>query len=69
MSGEFPSAERRSDRDHSRPTRGDPSPGRRRTDYDPRTTITRKVVVITVVVVDALYLAGEALLYGQNVCP
>lgn len=43
--------------------------GRRRDDYDPRTTITTKLVVVTVVIVDALYLAGEALLFGQNFCP
>jgi len=60
-------AERRGRRDRSRPSRG--SPGRRSTDFDPRTTVTKKVIVITVVVVDALYLAGEALLYGHNVCP
>lgn len=69
MSEQFPGAERRSDRVHSRPVRGDPSPGRRRSDFDPRTTITRKMIVVTVVLVDALYLAGEALLFGQDVCP
>lgn len=44
-------------------------PGRRKHDNDPRTTISKKMVVLTVFIVDALYLAGEALLYGQNVCP
>lgn len=61
--------ENRRHRVPSRATRGDPSPGRRRTDHDPRTTITAKLIVATVFVVDALYLAGEALLYGHNVCP
>jgi len=53
----------------ARASRADPSPGRRRSDHDPRTTITKRVMVITVVLVDALYLAGEAILSGQNICP
>lgn len=55
-------------RDRSRPSRGSPSPGRRRTDFDPRATISRKLIVITVLVADALYLAGEALLFGEQFC-
>lgn len=53
-------------RDPSRVSRG--SPGRRTDDYDPRVTISRKAIVITVVIVDAVYLAGEALLAGQSYC-
>lgn len=68
MSGSVGRPERDDRRVRSR-NRGDPSPGRRRSDYDPRATISRKLVIITVVVVDALYLAGDALLLGQNVCP
>lgn len=60
MSG-YHDAERRR-RNHSRPTRGDPSPGRRRSDYDPRTTISRKMLVLAVFAIEALYLAGEAIL-------
>lgn len=52
-----------------RPSRRQPAPGRRSTDWDPRTTITRKMVVITIILVDAFYLAGETLIYGNNVCP
>lgn len=57
-------------RRHGLPRRsgGYPSPGRRSTDYDTRTTLTKKVIVVTVVVVDALYLVGEALLFGQSNC-
>jgi hypothetical protein len=54
-------------RDPSRPSRG--TSGRRVTDYDARTTLTKRVIVVIVVVVDALYLAGEALLAGQSYCP
>jgi hypothetical protein len=53
----------------SRSARGRPTPGRRRTDYDPRATISRKLVVLTVVIANALYLAGEALLFSGTVCP
>lgn len=53
-------------RDPARPPRG--SLGRRRDDYSMRTTITRKVVVVTVVLANALFLAGEALLFGQPSC-
>lgn len=69
MSEQYGDVERRSPDVHSRPTRGDPSPGRRSGDRDPRTTITKKVIVVTVVLVDALYLAGEAILFGRDVCP
>lgn len=43
--------------------------GRRATDMSTEHIITKKLVVITVVLVDALYLAGDALLNGTNVCP
>lgn len=52
----------------SRPNRGSPSPGRRRSDHDPRATISRKLVVVTVVLANALYLAGEVLIFGEAVC-
>lgn len=52
-----------------RPARASPNTGRRSSDYDPRTTLTRKVVVFTVVVVQAVYLAGEATIFGPNYCP
>jgi hypothetical protein len=61
-------SERRHRFEYSRPARVQPSPGRRRSDHDPRTTVTKKVIVITVILVDALYLAGEALLFNGNVC-
>lgn len=61
--------DRRNGQVFKRPIRGSNSPGRRRTDQDPRTTITRKMMVFTIVLVDALYLAGDAVLFGQNVCP
>lgn len=58
-------------RDRSR-NRGDPSPGRRRTDYDPRTTVTpgllAKLIAAIVFLINTLYLAGEVLIYGQT-CP
>lgn len=31
--------------------------------------ITKKLVVATVVLVNALFLAGDALFFGPNVCP
>jgi len=44
--------------------------GRRRGDCDPRTTISRKLLVIVVAVINALYLVGDALLTsGHNACP
>lgn len=42
--------------------------GRRSSDLDSEQVVTRKLVIATVVLVDALYLAGDALLFGQN-CP
>jgi hypothetical protein len=36
--------------------------GRRRSDCDPRTTISRKLLVIVVAIINGLYLVGEALL-------
>jgi len=43
--------------------------GRRRLDLDSETIATKKLVVITVVLVDALYLAGDALMTGRDICP
>jgi hypothetical protein len=43
-------------------------PGRRGTDFDPRLTISRKAVVVTVVIIDALYIAGQAIVLGQGHC-
>jgi len=50
----------------SRPSRG--NLGRRRSDYDSRTNLNRKVVTVIIVVVDALYLLGESLLAGGTSC-
>lgn len=55
--------------DRRRPSRAKYSFGRRRTDLDPRNHVPKNLVIVTVVLVNALYLAGEALLYGHNVCP
>lgn len=62
MSGQYPpDAERRSeDRVRSRPIRE--SPGRRQGDRDPRTTFTKKFVVVVVAIVNLLYLVGDALI-------
>lgn len=57
--------ERRGTRD--RPIRGS-SPGRRRTDDPIPDRVDRKVLVITVVIVNALYLAGDALLFQHSLC-
>jgi hypothetical protein len=43
--------------------------GRRVTDIGSDHIITKKLVVITVILVDALYLAGDALITGQEICP
>lgn len=43
-------------------------PGRRRSDFDPRLTISRKAVVVLVVVIDSLYLAGQVVLLGHGSC-
>jgi len=43
--------------------------GRRRMDMQTDHIITKKLVVVTVILVDALYLAGDALLSGQDICP
>jgi len=80
MAWNWPDDSAEESQDHARPpkgderrgpgrTRGDPSPGRRRTDYDPRTTISKKLLVATVFVINALYLAGEAVVFGHSVCP
>jgi hypothetical protein len=42
--------------------------GRRSTDLNPKTTVSQKALVITVLLADALYLAGEALLASGNFC-
>lgn len=52
-----------------RPGRTNHSFGRRGTDLDPRTHVPKNLVIVTVVLVNALYLAGEALLYGNSICP
>lgn len=46
-----------------------PTFGRRRYDPDSGSMVTKRLVVITVVLVDALYLAGDALLTNGNICP
>jgi hypothetical protein len=46
-----------------------PSFGRRRSDIGNEHIITKKLVVVTVILVDALFLAGDALLSGPNLCP
>lgn len=43
--------------------------GRRRSDHDPRTTLSRKLLVVVVAVINAAYLVGEALLFGLDKCP
>lgn len=65
-----PTSERKSVRWHAR-NRGQPRRagfGRRRTDYDPRSTVTAKVIAGIVFIVNALYLVGEAILH-QDICP
>nr|QDH86536.1 MAG: hypothetical protein H2RhizoLitter8298_000003 [Leviviridae sp.] len=46
-----------------------PSVGRRKTDYDPRTTISKKFLAIAVALINAAYLVAEIFLRGTNVCP
>jgi hypothetical protein len=46
-----------------------PGLGRRKTDYDPRTTITKKLLVVVVALVNAAYLIAEIFLRATNVCP
>jgi hypothetical protein len=43
--------------------------GRRTTDLNTDHIITKKLVVVTVVLVNALFIAGDALLSGQSICP
>jgi len=69
--GDVPSPDRRgNDRDENReriprrPSRSLSAPGRRKTDYDPRTTVTNKTVASIVAVINVLVLVGEAILYG-----
>lgn len=55
---------------HSR-SRGQPRRvglGRRRTDYDPRSTVTAKVIAGIVFVINAFYLVGDALI-SHGHCP
>lgn len=62
------SPEREASRWHSR-IRGSPRRvgyGRRRADYDTRTTLTAKVVAGIVFLVNFLYLVGDALLTQQH---
>jgi len=51
----------------SRPGR-DTLPGRRKTDMDPRTTLSRKALVAVVFIINFLYLLGEALIFKQDHC-
>lgn len=43
--------------------------GRRRSDPAFSQMVTKRLVIFTVVLVDALYLAGNAFLLGGNSCP
>jgi len=61
--------ERRSSRSQPDVGRRDNSPGRRRHDHDPRVTFGRKTLVFVVIMGQALYLAGEALIFGHSICP
>ena len=62
--------ERNNSSEQQRPAdrRRNPAPnrqfGRRSSDLDAEVVATRKLVVATVILVDALYLAGDALLFG-----
>jgi hypothetical protein len=58
---------KRREGDRVRPARG--SLGRRKNDFDPRITFSRKFLVIAVAVVDLTFQISEALLFGHNVCP
>lgn len=51
-----------------RDSRGFPAPGRRKTDYDPRVTFSKKFLAATVAMVNLVYLVVEAVI-GHNVCP
>lgn len=42
--------------------------GRRESDLDAQDRVTRKLVILTVVLVDALYLAGDTVLFGHDKC-
>lgn len=52
-----------------RPRSSDLKFGRRRTDPAFSQMVTKRLVIITVMLVDALYLAGDALLTGGLHCP
>jgi hypothetical protein len=64
---------RASDRRDSHPNRfgssSDLKFGRRRTDPAFSQMVTKRLVIITVMLVDALYLAGDALITGGLHCP
>jgi hypothetical protein len=52
------------------PSQGDKTPfGRREYDLSSDNLITKKLVIGTAVLVNALFLAGDALFFGPNVCP
>jgi hypothetical protein len=53
-------------REPTRPIRN--SFGRRRSDFDETTLITKKMIVVIIVIIDALYLIGEALLVQAGIC-
>jgi hypothetical protein len=61
-------AGRRESDDPTQPKDDRVVPGRRQSDFDPRVTISRKAVVITVVIIESLYLAGQIILLGPNSC-
>jgi hypothetical protein len=56
------------DLDQPRPHQERKLPGRRATDIDFREVASRRLVILTVVVTDALYLAGTAILFGPPGC-
>jgi len=56
------------DRGDRRSSRGSSPSGRRRSDYLQRSAASRKAIAVIVVVVDALYLVGDALITGSVHC-
>jgi hypothetical protein len=56
------------DTSEDRPHRRETTPGRRRTDVDAGDLTSKKLVVFTVILVDAVYLIGDALFIGHNSC-
>jgi len=59
--------DRRSPRSVKRPARA--TMGRRKGDIDPDTLLSRKAIVTIIVIVDLIYLVGEALLFGRDIAP